>query len=404
MTRSTIAEPQTGCSSVPRYEPYGWEQWPEYPWLSYQFRRVLGYAQLGGAAVSECMQVAARVTPADPDSWHEQWMRVADRNCDRARQAERTSDFLTARGAWLRASSYYRAAEFRLPIEDSRRLSTFSSCEDAFMNAGRYFSPKLERIKVPYDGEKFLHGYFIGTPNACGERNPVMIAMGGLDSFKEELFFIMGQGALERGISCLLLDGPGQGATVRREGIHARHDYEVAIAACVDYLCTRSDVDPKRIGLAGTSMGGHFATRAGSKEHRLAAVAAQGVIWDIHKVFEGRTEAYPAAHHAKSVFGGRSMVEAINLMKPFSLEGVLEEMRCPYLLVHGVDDALGAQDPPFVAQYARRHGVNITYREVTAEETGSDHCQHDNPTLGSDLIADWFAHQFGIDQTVLLRD
>jgi dienelactone hydrolase len=403
MSISDALQPQADDNSVPRYQSYGWEQWPEHAWLSYQFRRTLGYAQLGGASVSECMQVASRVVPADKESWHAEWMRVADRNSERAEQAEKAGDIFTARAAWLRASSYYRSAEFRLTAEDPRRAATFERCETTFMNAGRYFSPKLERVKIPYDNGKFLHSYFIGTPHALNDRQPVLIAMGGLDSFKEELYFIFAQGALERGISCLLLDGPGQGATVRREGIHARPDVEVAIAACIDYLNTREDVDQKRIALAGTSLGGHFVSRAGSKEHRLAAVAAQGVVWDINKTFKGRPEDFPSAHHAKSVFGASTVAEAVEIMRPFTLEGVLEEMRCPYLLVHGANDVLGAQDPPAAAEYARRSGVNITYREVTAEETGADHCQHDNPTLGSDIIADWLAHQFGIDQAALLK-
>lgn len=390
--------------SIPRYMPYGWEQWPENPWLSYQFRRTLGYAQLGGASVSECMQVGSRVVPADKESWHAQWMRVADSNSARAELALKDGDIFTARDAWLRASSYYRSAEFRLTAEDPRRLATFARCEETFMNAGKFFFPHLERVRVPYEGGKILHGYFLRSPHASPAPQPVMIAMGGLDSFKEELYFIFGRGALERGISCLLIDGPGQGATVRYEGIRARPDAEVGIAACIDYLIARGDVDDKRIALAGTSLGGHFVSRAGAKEHRLAAVAAQGVIWDLHETFYGRPDTFPSAHHATSVFGGKNMAEVAEIVRPFTLEGVLEEMRCPYLVTHGVHDVLGQQDPPRVVEYARRKGVKITYREVTAEETGADHCQHDNPTLGSDIVVDWLAHQLRIDQTELVKD
>jgi len=52
----------------------------------------------------------------------------------------------------------------------------------------------------------------------------VLIAFGGLDSFKEELLFMVGNGSLRRGISCLLVDGPGQGATLRHFGINNRYD------------------------------------------------------------------------------------------------------------------------------------------------------------------------------------
>jgi hypothetical protein len=45
--------------------------------------------------------------------------------------------------------------------------------------------------------------------------------------------------------------------------------------------------------------------------------------------------------------------------------------------------------------------VNATLRFVTPEETGAEHCQHDNPTIGQELLADWLADVFGIDQRTL---
>ena len=140
MTTEGASLPQADDKSIPRYQPYGWEQWPENPWLSYQFRRTLGYAQLGGASVSECLQVASRINPADKESWHAEWMRVADSNSARAEEAEKAGHLMTARAAWLRASSYYRSAEFRLTADDPRRLATFDRCESTFMSAGKYFS------------------------------------------------------------------------------------------------------------------------------------------------------------------------------------------------------------------------------------------------------------------------
>jgi hypothetical protein len=42
--------------------------------------------------------------------------------------------------------------------------------------------------------------------------------------------------------------------------------------------------------------------------------------------------------------------------------------------------------------------VKVTLRLTTEEETGAEHCQHDNPTLGQELMGDWLADVFGIDQ------
>ena len=76
-------------------------------------------------------------------------------------------------------------------------------------------------------------------------------------------------------------------------------------------------------------------------------------------------------------------------------------MKCPYLVLHGGHDVLGVENSKTVYEYAKRHGVNVTLRLTTEEETGAEHCQHDNPTLGQELMADWLADVFRIDQREL---
>ncbi|MFP6869712.1 MAG: hypothetical protein VCE91_10255, partial [Nitrospinota bacterium] len=65
---------------MPHYEPYGCHHWPEYPWMSYQFRRALGETQEGGGAISECFLAASRMVPGDKESWHTEWLKVAEHN------------------------------------------------------------------------------------------------------------------------------------------------------------------------------------------------------------------------------------------------------------------------------------------------------------------------------------
>ena len=100
----------------------------------------------------------------------------------------------------------------------------------------------------------------------------------------------------------------------------------------------------------------------------------------------------------KWVFGANSMAEAIRKARPFKLEGVLGEMRCPYLVLHGGHDVLGVENSNTVYEYAKAKGVKVTLRLTSEEETGAEHCQHDNPTLGQELMIDWLADVFGIDQ------
>lgn len=387
----------------PHYEPFGWHHWPEHPWLSYQFRRALGETQPGGGAVSECFQAAARMVPGDRESWHAEWLRVADRNRERGNEAERKGHVQTARAAWLRAVDYYRSAEFWLDADDPRRLQTFTRCEECFASAGRYFTPPAEQVEIPYEDGAVLYAHFLAAPDPAPKK-PVLIAFGGLDSFKEELLFMVGKGALERGISCLLVDGPGQGATLRREHITTRYDYEVPVGSCIDYLAGRDDVDMERLAVSGSSLGGYYAARAGSYEHRLAAVISHGAIWDVNELWGGQGEDHGLAGHIKWVFGADSMAEALENGKDFRLEGVLQHMRCPYLIVHGGHDVLGVQQAQQVHDHAAAHGVDVTLRFVAEDETGAEHCQHDNPTLGMELIGDWLADVFKIDQRALVAE
>jgi len=400
LTDSTID--QLTDERAAHFEPYGWHHWPEHPWMSYQFRRALGETQEGGGSISECFQTASRMKPGDDESWHEEWLVTAERNDARGDAAEAAGNVQTAKACWLRAVDNYRSAEFWLAGDDPRRLATFDKCEASFQKAGRYFTPPVERVEIPYEDGVHLAGYFIRAPYDTG-RQPVLIAFGGLDSFKEELLFMVGNGSLRRGISCLLVDGPGQGATLRRFGVNNRYDYEVPVGRCIDYLETRDDVDPSRIAVSGSSLGGYYAARAGSFEHRLAAVVSHGAIWSIQDLWGGAPEDHGLAGHIKWVFGADSMAAALEKARPFTLDGVLGGMECPYLIVHGGHDVLGVTQAQRVYDDARARGVDVTLKLIGEEETGAEHCQHDNPTIGMEYLCDWLAEKFGIDQRALLE-
>lgn len=389
----------------PRYEPFGWHHWPDHFFMSYQFRRALGETQEGGGSVSESFQAASRMVPGDLDSWHREWIHVAQRNDLRGDSAASAGHIRTAMNCWLRAADQYRSAEFWLAADDPRRLATFDKCEAASQKWLRHLDPPGEVVEIPYEDGKTLPAYFIKSA-AYGQGaispQPVLISVGGLDSFKDELWFMTGRGAVQRGIAVLLLDGPGQGGALRRQKIVSRHDYEVPIGRCIDWLEKRPDVDRSRIAVSGSSMGGYYAARAGSKEHRLAACISHGAIWDIAKRFADRGEAHALAGHMKWVLGASSMAEAVQIAAPFKLEGVLDEMRCPYLVLHGGHDVLGVETVKLVYDYAKARGINVTLRLTNAEETGAEHCQHDNPTLGQEIMLDWLCDIFKIDQHKLV--
>ena len=386
----------------PHYEPMGWHHWPEFPWLSYQFRRSLGETQEGGGAVSEMFLAASRMVPGDKESWHAEWMVVGNNNFARAEAEEAAGHIRTAMNCYMRAVEYYRQAEFHLPPDDPRRLPTFEKMEAASHGFLRYLNPPGEVVDIPYEPGKPICGYFVRAPFP-GDKLPVLICFGGLDSIKDEMWFMQAHGALQRGISVLMVDLPGQGGTLRRHGLTARADTEVPVGACIDWLLARDDVDPARIACCGSSMGGYYAARAGCYEPRLAAAIAHGAIWSVHDLWADKGEDFGLAMHIKWVMGGASMKEAMEVARDFTLEGHIGNMKCPFLVLHGGHDVLTVKAARDTYDAAIASGVDATLRIVDPDETGAEHCQHDNPTLGQELLADWLADRFGIDQRALLK-
>ncbi len=76
--------------------------------------------------------------------------------------------------------------------------------------------------------------------------------LNGLDCTKETLYTnALTQQLTQGGISVLYLDPPGTGEALRLHGMPAVRSTEVWAGKVVDYLETRDDIDPRRIGLDG---------------------------------------------------------------------------------------------------------------------------------------------------------
>lgn len=375
------------------YAPDGWKQWPEDEEFSAQFVRILAAAQDGASMIGECFQAAGRIAAGDRESWHAAWLVPAERSAARAEGAEAAGRRLTARSNWIRAANYFRTAEFFLDPRDPRRLATFDRIEACSHRTLALFEPRGEVVRVPYEGGAWLDAYFLPAPAA--RRRPAVVAFGGLDEFKDELVQEMERYALGRGLSLLLVDLPGQGGTLRRQGLTARHDTEVPVGACIDWLQARADIDPQRIGLYGASLGGYYVTRAAARERRIACAvsdAAQYKLARAARAFAERPDSMTAVL-SRWVFGAPDMTTLAEVAESFDLEGVVGDIRCPFLIVAGELDAFGADNARSVYADAKAAGVDVTIEWFSPEETGAAHCQIDNPTLGMELICDWLAER-----------
>ena len=123
----------------------------------------------------------------------------------------------------------------------------------------------------------------------------------GLDSTKEEADAYEAP-FLARGIATLVFEGPGQGEAQYDFAI--RGDYEVPVKAVIDSSKRGADLDAKRIGMWGVSLGGYYAPRAAAFEKRIKACIALGGPFDWGAAWDGLPEL------TREAFGAQPLQDA----------------------------------------------------------------------------------------------
>lgn len=328
------------------------------------------------------------------------WTELTDLLVAQAEEARSLGHLRTAGQLYARASNYLAQAERMQAAASPERLATYRRLLELQQLAFEFGDPLTSRVEVLF-GEATLPAYFTRAPAADAGPVPVMIMWNGLDSTKEHMYssgFSLELAA--RGISTLMVDTPGSGEALRLRGLTAQVATEGWAAACVDHLLTREDVDPDRVGLIGWSLGGYYAPRAAAFEDRLALVVAWGANHDWGAVQRRRAEREgerPVPHywqHVLWVWGYEDQESFLDFADSVNLEGVVERISIPFLIVHGQDDR---QIPVAYAHRSYQQAVNSPNRELrifTAEEGGSAHVGLDHLPHVSTFIADWIGDTF----------
>ena len=247
----------------------------------------LGFAYANLADVGEVLATIERIPDGDGEAWITEWSAVADRLAADAEAAAERRHRVTARSKFLRASTYYDHASAMAPgsNDPSRYGSLWERHRACWDRAVDLFETPVDRVEIPYEGTT-LAGYFF-RPDGGGPR-PTVILNNGSDGPVSSQWSLGGRAAVQRGWNAVTFDGPGQGATLHRQHLYFRPDWEKVVTPVVDYLFTREDVAQDRIVLQGISQAGYWAPRAAAFEHRLAALVADpGVMrvassWEMH--------------------------------------------------------------------------------------------------------------------------
>jgi dienelactone hydrolase len=349
-----------------------------------QTQRLAAEAQLGGGDLFDIDRLCRNLEPGDSEAWQAAWLQLAEATEGRADAAFAQGNDHTAAHHAFCANQYYRQSEIFMAPGDKRKRQRFVKARNCFRAAAAVQTPAIEVVQIASGGETY-DGYFClpGAPAAAAM--PVVIMIGGADAYAEENYF-SGRRILDRGWAMLLVDTPGRGSSFYIKDILTRPDYEVPIAACIDYLQDRGDVDPDRLVLLGISMGGFYVARAAAFEKRLRALicwcGCYSILEDLFDFFA------PLRPTLQSLVGAATEAAARAHLSAYSMEGLAANITCPTLISHGAQDLL------MNVEGAKRLFEEIGSDDKTLKiwdgtEGGTGHCSYDNWPTSIPYMLDW---------------
>jgi dipeptidyl aminopeptidase/acylaminoacyl peptidase len=266
------------------------------------------------------------------EDWCSAWSACGAMHEQMAEQAEAAGHYTSAGEHYFRAAIAYHFGKYLFVRWPDQLRAAHEHVVRDYQRGLPYFAFPGEHVAIPYENGATMYGVLRKpwhTP-----KPPVVILVPGLDSVKEELH-IYGNDFLRRGMAVLAIDGPGQGEM--EFAYPLRYDYEVPIKHAIDYLETRPDVDASRVGLMGVSLGGYYVVRAAVFEPRVRATIENcGPYNQAHFRNRPQISTETMVHRIKAA----NVEDAYNKAQSLNLEGVVNKITTPLLVIQGRHDRL----------------------------------------------------------------
>ncbi|KAI0881992.1 2,6-dihydropseudooxynicotine hydrolase [Annulohypoxylon maeteangense] len=383
----------------------------------FEILRALALAPYQGSDIGEVLVAANQISAGDFESYSTAFNDLADRVHDSANAIDTKSYPVSARNAFFREATYYRSADFYLHgnWNDSRIYSLWDKQLSAFDSAVALLPTPGERITLQGKGFK-IPAIFFGS-GLPGPR-PTLLMCNGFDGSQEEMYHVIGEAVLQRGMNVITFEGPGQPTVRRYQGLGFIPEWEDVVTPIVDYASSRPEVDAKKIGLWGLSFGGYLAPRAAAFEHRLAAVVAFDGIYSFAQgisdqfgpqlaaIYETGNEtlfnnvisqvltnsSFPtsarwAIQQGLWSFNTKSAFQWYKQVQQYTLDGVIQNITAPVF----VGDAQADMFFPGQAKMlAEKLGDRATYYLFNSIDGAGEHCSLGAAVLSAQVVLDWF--------------
>lgn len=320
---------------------------------------------------------------------------MARRREAKAQAAEADGATVTAAANYFMAAVHYGGAQWPCHSNSPIALHYHAKKRECYTKYAAYADHRIEAVSIPFRDTE-LRAWLHFPPGYAGGKVPVVISLPGLDSFKEMFVSLHGDRWLTRGMAVLAIDGPGQaesrtlGSTISMENLQSFG------SVVVDYLQSRPEIDPERIGLFGNSFGSFIGTIVAANEPRLRAAAVMSICLE-PKMKALLNEASPTFKMRLMYMSGFTDEAAFDAFsETLTWEGQVENIRMPFLCLSGEHDELADVSNAYRMFEQMSGPRRLVVYEGCAHAVGYVTSTNIGP-YPSALVADWMMKRLGGD-------
>jgi alpha-beta hydrolase superfamily lysophospholipase len=264
---------------------------------------------------------------------------VAKRREARANAAAQADHKVTARDNFFMAAVHWGAAQWPYDENDETNIAYNNKKRECYAKYAALADHHVEAVWVPFK-DKAIPAWLHLPPGYTSGKLPVVIAVPGMDSYKEIQVALYGDKFLNRGMAVLAIDGPGQYEAPMIGLYFTMQNWMATGPALVDWIAARPELDAARVAVSGTSFGSLFGTVLTANEPRIKACAVMSVCHEPggQTIFQEASPTFKKRFMYMSGFTDEG--EFDEFRKSITWQGHAEKIRVPYLCVAGEAEEL----------------------------------------------------------------
>ena len=314
---------------------------------------------------------------------------VARRREAKANAAAQADRKVTARDNFFMAAVHWGAAQWPYDENDETNIAYNNKKRECYAKYAALADHHVEAVWVPFK-DKAIPAWLHLPPGYSGGKLPVVIAVPGMDSYKEISVALYGDRYLNRGMAVLAIDGPGQYEAPMIGLYFTMENWMAAGPVLVDWIASRPELDETRVGVSGTSFGSLFGTVLTANEPRIKACAVMSVCHEpgCHTIFQ---EASPTFKKRFMYMSGITDEDQFDeFRKNITWEGHADKIKVPYLCVAGEAEELSPVEHSDHLMAALKGPKQMVVYQESRHSVGNVPAANLGP-FPPILVADWIA-------------